>query len=115
MSTRTHLTLAESQAPYSRGTVARSTKVTAADFKARCLQLMDDVQASGKSIVITKRGKPVAQLVPIVEEAPRDIFGCLAHLYTVDVGEPGAPVGDPEDWEALKEWDELNRPRRKRR
>lgn len=38
--------------------------IKASEFKARCLQLMDDVAESGEEIVITKRGKPVARLTP---------------------------------------------------
>jgi prevent-host-death family protein len=36
----------------------------AADFKARCLAAMDQVEATGEPIVVTKRGRPVASLVP---------------------------------------------------
>ena len=39
------------------------TTIGAAEFKQRCLQLMDEVRPEG--ITITKRGKPVARLVPI--------------------------------------------------
>lgn len=38
--------------------------MTAAEFKAKCLALMDEVNASGDIIVITKRGRPVAKLEP---------------------------------------------------
>ena len=38
--------------------------MTAAEFKAKCLALMDEVNASGDVIVITKRGRPVAKLEP---------------------------------------------------
>jgi len=39
--------------------------INASDFKARCLKILDDVQANGGEVVITKRGKPVARLAPI--------------------------------------------------
>ena len=39
-------------------------EIKAGEFKARCLQLMDDVAATGDTIIVTKRGKPVAKLVP---------------------------------------------------
>jgi len=39
--------------------------INATDFKARCLRVLDDVQATGNEVVVTKRGKPVARLVPI--------------------------------------------------
>ena len=51
--------------------------VAAADFKANCLRLMDEVARQRRPIIITKRGKPVAKLVP-VEEKPIDLFGRMA-------------------------------------
>ena len=39
--------------------------ISAAEFKAKCLDLMDTVAETGASIVITKRGRPVATLAPV--------------------------------------------------
>jgi prevent-host-death family protein len=39
--------------------------VSAANFKARCLELMDRVARTGRSVVVTKRGRPVAVLSPV--------------------------------------------------
>lgn len=38
--------------------------MTAAEFKAKCLKVMDEVAATGEAVVVTKRGKPIARLVP---------------------------------------------------
>ena len=38
--------------------------IKASEFKAKCLQLMDEVAASGEEIIITKRGRPVSRLTP---------------------------------------------------
>ena len=46
-------------------------------FKTNCLTLMDEVQAKRESLVITKHGKPVANLVPVDSEKD-DIFGLYA-------------------------------------
>ena len=46
-----------------------SASVAAADFKARCLELMDKVSETGVEYTITKHGKPVAKLVPC--DAPK--------------------------------------------
>jgi prevent-host-death family protein len=55
-----------------------SDQVGAADFKARCLELMDRVRETRVEYVVTKHGKPVAKLVPITESAtPRSFFGAL--------------------------------------
>ncbi len=45
------------------------TRIGAGAFKAKCLALLDEVSGSGRHIVITKRGRPVAQIVP-VEDLP---------------------------------------------
>lgn len=48
--------------------------IPAALFKAECLKLMDEVARTGRPIVITKHGKPVAQLAPVPAE-PGSYFG----------------------------------------
>lgn len=50
----------------------------AAEFKARCLELMDRVRETGAEFVITKHGEPVARLVPyVVSAAPPSLFGSM--------------------------------------
>jgi prevent-host-death family protein len=44
--------------------------ISASQFKARCLALLDDVALTGEEIVVTKRGRPVARLVAIDEPQP---------------------------------------------
>ena len=69
----------------------------AAQFKSRCLTVMDQVQESGEPVVITKHGKPVAKLVP-VRRNEEDIFGYMAGKAKI-MGDlmNSAPA---EDWEA---------------
>ena len=43
----------------------KDTVISAAEFKAKCLCLLDQVAAGGAPIIITKRGKPVARLTPV--------------------------------------------------
>lgn len=45
--------------------MASLKSIKASKFKARCLRVLDDVQATRTEVVITKRGKPVARLSPI--------------------------------------------------
>ena len=54
-------------------------KMSAARFKARCLAVMDEVKKTRVPVVITKRGKPVARLVPLSESLPRGkgLFGFM--------------------------------------
>jgi prevent-host-death family protein len=39
-------------------------RIKASEFKAKCLALMDEVARTGNALIITKNGKPVAELVP---------------------------------------------------
>lgn len=50
----------------------------ASEFKATCLALLDDVAATGTPVVVTKRGKPVARLLPM--EPPRSMEGSVRFL-----------------------------------
>ena len=54
-----------------------SSRYAAAEFKARCLELMDRVRETGVEYVVTKHGKPVAKLVPFNENARPSFFGAL--------------------------------------
>ena len=72
-------------------------KMAAGQFKNRCLALMDEVQRTGQPILITKHGKPVAQLIPAAP--PEDeIFGRMAGKIKI-IGDIISPVTAPEDWE----------------
>jgi prevent-host-death family protein len=57
--------------------------IPAGVFKAKCLQLMDEVQRSRKEIVITKFGKPVAKLVPLEKTKSRTGFGCMKGTVSI--------------------------------
>lgn len=70
--------------------------IPAAVFKAECLRLMDEVARTGQPIVITKHGKPVAQLVP-APAAPESLFGYMRDTVTIK-GDVVEPTG--ESWDA---------------
>jgi prevent-host-death family protein len=52
--------------------------IPAAEFKAKCLRLLDEVARQRRPIIITKRGKPVAKLVPVEEQVTAPLFGRMA-------------------------------------
>lgn len=62
------------------------TRVSASEFRARCLALLDEVQATGRRLIITKHGEPVAQLVPIEGRQPATLAGSV--LEAVDLVSP---------------------------
>ncbi|HXR16244.1 MAG TPA: type II toxin-antitoxin system Phd/YefM family antitoxin [Terriglobales bacterium] len=72
----------------------------AGQFKARCLKVMDDVQSTREPVVITKKGRPVAKLVP-AEEASDEFLGKLSGTMKI-VGDITQPIEDPETWDALR-------------
>ena len=75
-------------------------KIPAGSFKTHCLSLMDEVQAKRETILIAKRGKPVAKLVPVDEE-PDGIFGFLAGKGKI-TGDVIAPALSEEEWGDLQ-------------
>lgn len=74
----------------------KTKTMAAGDFKAKCLKVMDQVQARRESVVITKRGKPIAKLVP-VEEADDPIFGFMKGKGKI-VGDIVSPIFTSEEW-----------------
>lgn len=55
--------------------VMTTRTISASEFKAKCLAMLDDVAATGEEIVITKHGHAVAQLSPAV--APASLRGSV--------------------------------------
>jgi prevent-host-death family protein len=75
-------------------------KMAAGSFKAKCLAVMDEVQAKRETVVITKHGKPVAKLVP-VNEGPDEIFNFFAGKGVI-VGDVVSPALSAKGWGKLK-------------
>ena len=65
--------------PSTSRNTGRSTRprVASAEFKTRCLELLDHVRDSGATYVVTKHGRPVAQVVPYREPGAKTGFGAL--------------------------------------
>lgn len=68
--------------------------ITAAEFKAKCLKLMDEVAQTHEPLVITKRGKPIAKLVPVEEANPSSFYGCMKGTVTF-LGDVVSPIDEP--------------------
>jgi prevent-host-death family protein len=82
----------------------------AGEFKARCLRVMEDVKKYRIPVVITKKGRAVAKLVP--PDAPAtDVFGCMAGTAKI-VGDIESPVLRADDWDAFRQ--SPRRPKRSR-
>ncbi len=73
------------------------TAIGAGEFKAKCLQLLDDVAEQRGTLIITKHGKPVAKLVPV--EPEQSLFGALKGSVVREM-DIVSPVN--AEWEAAK-------------
>ena len=56
---------------------AKSVTVPAGQFKAKCLALLDRVETRGESYIVTKRGRPVARVVPLSQGVSLSLRGSL--------------------------------------
>ena len=75
-------------------------EIPAGEFKARCLALMDEVARTGGQYVITKRGVPVARLLPASLER-RPFLGSMKGTVTT-LGDIVSPIDEP--WDVLRGW-----------
>jgi prevent-host-death family protein len=74
-----------------------ATSIPAGEFKAKCLKLLDQVAEGRETLVITKHGRPVAQLVPMPPE--RSLYGAMRGSVTIH----GDIISPPEnEWEAAQ-------------
>jgi len=72
------------------------------EFKAKCLAVLESVRRTRKPILVTRFGKPIAQIVPPPPSPqPEDWLGCLRGSGRIR-GDILSPASDEEDWEALE-------------
>jgi prevent-host-death family protein len=78
-------------------------EVAISEFKAKCLALLQEVQKTKKPLRVTRRGKPIADVVPPAPPADsRSWIGSMAGRMEI-LGDIVSPVMEDDDWEALKD------------
>jgi len=78
-------------------------EVAISEFKAKCLALLEQVRKTKKPIRITRRGQPVAEVVPPSPEAkPKNWLGSMKGTGMI-LGDIVSPVIDPDDFEVLRD------------
>jgi prevent-host-death family protein len=79
------------------GGIAMPATIAAGEFKSKCLKLLDEVAETRETLVITKHGKPVAQVVPMPAE--KNIVGSMkgSVLWMGDIISP-----TDVEWDAMK-------------
>lgn len=81
--------------------IALMKTIAAGEFKQSCLRLLDEVGVSGEPILITKRGKAVAQLTPVEPNRQDDWRGTMRDRGEIR-GDLVAPAAEPGEWNALR-------------
>ena len=80
----------------------KSRSVTATEFKAKCLGILDEVEGNGAVITITKRGRPVATVQPVKKSGWRSLKDVLKGKLDLDaLGDIVSPPAGIH-WEALE-------------
>jgi prevent-host-death family protein len=78
-------------------------EISASEFKAKCLAIIERVRKTKKPVTITRHGKPVAELVPPSPAAQgRDWIGSMEGKIKI-TGDIISPVIDLNDFEALRD------------
>ena len=71
------------------------------EFKATCLRVLEELARSGETLVITKRGRPLARVLPVSTGEHGSWLGSMAGTAEA-VGDLTEPVVNGEDWEVLR-------------
>jgi len=77
-------------------------EVAISEFKAKCLAILDEVQKTQQPILVTRRGKPVAEIGPPPPKTDRAWIGSMKGTSKI-LGDIISPANDESDWEALRD------------
>jgi len=77
-------------------------QVAAAEFKAKCLAILDEVHKTKCPVLITRRGKPIAEVNPPSVPPVTDWMGSMKGTMEI-VGDIISPATDPDEWEVLRD------------
>jgi prevent-host-death family protein len=77
-------------------------EVAISEFKAKCLALIDEVQKTKQPLRITRRGEPVAELVPPAPKESHSFLGSMKGRMEI-LGDIVSPAADPDEWEVLRD------------
>jgi len=77
-------------------------QVAISEFKAKCLALLAEVQKTKQPILVTRRGKPVAEVSAPKPTENRDWMGSMKDRIQI-LGDIVSPASDESDWEVLRD------------
>jgi antitoxin (DNA-binding transcriptional repressor) of toxin-antitoxin stability system len=77
--------------------------ISVSKFKAACLRFLDTDNKTGTSIIVTRKGEPIALVTPPPPPPkPDQWLGCMKDQIKI-TGDIIAPVLDEKEWEVLKD------------
>lgn len=78
-------------------------EVAISEFKAKCLSLLEQVQKTKKPLLVTRFGKPIAEVLPASPRAGAgDWIGSMKGTFEI-LGDIVSPADDEQDWEVLRD------------
>jgi len=77
-------------------------EIAISEFKAKCLALLDQVQKTKKPILITRFGKPVAEVIPPSPKPTSDWMGSMKGSMKI-LGDIVSPASEESEWEVLRD------------
>jgi len=78
-------------------------EIPVSEFQAKCLAVLRRVQKTSRPVRITRRGKPVAEVVPIPQlDKPRKWMGSMKGQVEI-LGDIVSPATEPQEWEVLRD------------
>jgi prevent-host-death family protein len=84
------------------GGTSKVETISISEFKTKCLAVIDRVRRTGRPILVTRRGKPMAQVIPPpAADRLASWLGCMAGRGKTR-GDIISPAGDASEWEALR-------------
>ena len=76
--------------------------ISISEFKATCLAVLEQVRRTGIPIIVTRRGKPIAEVIPpSPANSDESWLGAMRGTATI-AGDLVSPAGDADEWEALR-------------
>jgi prevent-host-death family protein len=77
-------------------------QVAISEFKAKCLSLLEQVQKTRKPLLVTRFGKPIAEVIPPATDGPSNWLGSMKGQFEI-LGDIMTPANDPDEWEASRD------------
>ena len=77
-------------------------EIAISEFKAKCLAVLDEVQKTKQPILVTRRGKALAEVGPPSPKNDLSWIGSMKGRMEI-LGDIVSPASDPDDWEVLRD------------